>query len=109
MGRRCGAEKRAEPLKIVWSPQARADLREAVWYVAQDNPYAAKLLGDRIKEAIGKLPQQPHMGRPGRVPHTRELVITGTPYTVPYQVQRDRLEILRVFHQSRTWPENFED
>jgi toxin ParE1/3/4 len=96
-------------LKLVWSPQARADLRDAILYVAQDNPYAAKLLRERIKEAIEKLPEQPHRGRPGRVPHTRELVIAGTPYTVPYQVQRDRLEILRVFHQSRTWPESFTD
>lgn len=95
-------------MRVVWSSQARADLRKAVLYVAQDNPYVAKLLRERIKEALGKLSTQLHMGRPGRVPHTRELVIAGTPYTVPYQVQRNRLEILRVFHQSRTWPESFE-
>lgn len=91
-------------MKIVWSPQARADLREAIAYVARDNPYAAVRLRDRIKEAVSNLPHNPHTGRAGRVPHTRELVIPGIPYTVPYQVQRDQLEILRVFHQSRTWP-----
>ncbi len=94
-------------MKIIWSPQARSDLRGAVLYVARDNPRAAGGLRDRIKEAIGKLATHSQMGRPGRVPGTREWVISGTAYIVPYQVRNECVEILRVYHESRQWPESF--
>ena len=47
------------------------------------------------------------MGRPGRVPGTRELVVPGTRYLVPYRVTGDTLQILRVYHGARNWPEGF--
>jgi plasmid stabilization system protein ParE len=47
------------------------------------------------------------MGRPGRVPDTRELVISGTPYIVAYQVQGKVITILRILHSSRRWPKQF--
>jgi toxin ParE1/3/4 len=37
------------------------------------------------------------MGRPGRVPFTRELVVAGTPFVVIYRVRAD-VEIVRVLH-----------
>jgi plasmid stabilization system protein ParE len=45
------------------------------------------------------------MGRAGRVTGTRELVVAGTPYIVPYRVRVEAVEILRVFHAARKWPE----
>ncbi len=47
------------------------------------------------------------MGRAGRVPGTRELLIPGTPYIIPYRVRAGAVEILRVFHAARRWPERF--
>jgi toxin ParE1/3/4 len=46
------------------------------------------------------------MGRPGRVPGTRELVIPKTPFIVPYRLQRKVIQILRVYHGARRWPES---
>jgi toxin ParE1/3/4 len=40
------------------------------------------------------------------VPGTRELVIANTAYIVPYRVSGKRLQILRVYHSSRKWPES---
>ena len=45
------------------------------------------------------------MGRPGRVPGTREHMVTGTPYLLPYRVRDGVVEVLRVFHAARKWPE----
>jgi predicted transcriptional regulator len=50
------------------------------------------------------LSTQPQMGRPGRLPGTRELVLSGTPFIVPYRVKRERLELLAVFDGRRQWP-----
>jgi len=44
------------------------------------------------------------MGRPGRASGTRELVISGTPFILPYWVRSGEVEILRVMHASRHWP-----
>jgi addiction module RelE/StbE family toxin len=95
-------------MKVVLSPQAREDLREIFLYIAEDNPHAARLVQTRIKERVAELRNNPHIGRPGRVPGTRELVILRTPYLAPYQVTGDTIQILRVYHSSRQWPESFE-
>jgi toxin ParE1/3/4 len=42
------------------------------------------------------------------VPETRELVVSGTPYIVPYTVRGDVVEIHAVLHGARKWPERFD-
>lgn len=95
-------------MNVVFSPQAREDLREIFIYIAEDSPSAARLVLTRIKERVRELKDNPHIGRPGRVPGTRELVITKTSYLAPYQVVDDAIQILRVYHGSRQWPERFD-
>jgi len=94
-------------MKVIWSPEAREDLREIYSTLAVENPYAARALHERIQEGVQLLRDNPHIGRPGRVPGTKELVISGTPYIVPYQVRERRLDLLRVYHTARKWPERF--
>lgn len=88
---------------------ALRNLDSEMTYIAEDRPRAALSMVERIQEAVSKLADQPALGRPGRVTGTRELVIAGTPYIIPYRVREDAIEILRVFHGARRWPENFED
>jgi toxin ParE1/3/4 len=52
------------------------------------------------------LPENPQIGRPGRVPGTRELIIPKTPFIVPYRLQGNAIQILRIYHGARRWPEN---
>jgi len=47
------------------------------------------------------LAEQPGLGRPGRVPGTRELIVAKTRYIVPHRVRGETVEVLRVFHTSR--------
>ncbi|WP_348232164.1 hypothetical protein [Trichocoleus sp. DQ-U1] len=47
------------------------------------------------------------MGRPRRVPGTRELVVTRTPFIVSYRVIGDRVEILAAIHVARRWSDSF--
>lgn len=55
---------------------------------------------------VDALNQYPERGRPGRIFGTRELVISGYPFIVPYRVRRNEVQILRVFHTSRQLPED---
>ena len=95
-------------MRILWSPEALEDLTDIRAYVSQDDPAAATHLVKRIVSLVAKqLPANPMSGRPGRVQGTRELVIARTPFVAPYRVSSDRIEILRVYHAARLWPERF--
>jgi toxin ParE1/3/4 len=93
-------------MNIRWSPQALRDLASLRAFVAEDDPAAARRLVLRIVDAIETLlPDHPEIGRPGRVPGTRELVVPRTPYIVPYRVRHGTLQVLRVYHGARKWPD----
>jgi toxin ParE1/3/4 len=83
------------------------DLDAAEKFIAQDNSEAAAKVALTIVKAVSQLKDQPGTGRAGRVPGTRELVIAETPYIVPYRVKNDVVEILRVYHSARKWPDGF--
>jgi toxin ParE1/3/4 len=91
-------------VQVKWLQAARANLDAEAQYIARDNPLAAARVVVSITEAVERLREYPALGRPGRVIGTRELVVPGTPYIVPYRVRRNGLEILRVFHAARRWP-----
>lgn len=92
-------------MEIRWLDDALADIAEIYHYIAADDPNAAARVVRRIDTAVQLLGTTPHRGRPGRWPGTRELIVLPTPYIVPYQVQGNLVEILRVFHGARRWPE----
>lgn len=94
-------------MRIAWHRKARQDLRHVRVYIARDNPQAAAHVARSILQAVERLPGNPAIGRPGRVMDTRELVIAGTPYVVPYRVIGDVIVILRVLHGAQKWPDQF--
>ena len=91
-------------MRVRWLRQALRNLDEEATYIAADDPAAARLVVARVLDAVAMLAQQPGLGRPGRVPGTRELAVLKTRYVVPYRVRGDTVEILRVFHTSRRLP-----
>jgi toxin ParE1/3/4 len=93
--------------KIRWLRLALADLDELMVYIAKDNPEAATKVAGKIWETTRMLSNHPAIGKPGRVPGTREMVVTGTSYIVPYRVLANEVQILRILHGARKWPEKF--
>ncbi len=94
-------------MKIIWAQPARLDLLDIFDYIASASPKSAKTLLIEIKNRTALLIDNPHMGRIGRVYGTRELVVTGTPFILPYRISGQHIQILAVFHGARQWPENF--
>lgn len=89
--------------KIEWSLPAISDLESAGEYIAEENLTAAKRMASRVQEGVEYLAGHPHMGRPGRLEGTRELVVSGTPFIVVYWVREGAVQILRVLHHARKW------
>jgi toxin ParE1/3/4 len=59
----------------------------------------------RVYEAVGSLLQFPHLGRSGRKRGTRELVLSGLPFLAIYRVWQSAIEIARILHGARRWPQ----
>lgn len=92
-------------MRLRWTKHAERDLDEIASFIGQENPAAAaRVVLELIDRVEAALPGRPALGRPGRVLGTRELVIGGLPYIVPYRVRDKDIEILRVLHTSRRWP-----
>ena len=88
-------------VEIVWSPLARARLREIRAFVALDKPGAAERVATRLVAVVEALRNHPHLGRAGAEPGLRELVIGGTPYTVLYRVRGKRVVITTIWHAAQ--------
>jgi len=91
-------------MKVVWSPTADRNA-DAIWeYIAQDNIDAADAIAELVRAAADRLRDYPLMGKEGRTPRSREIVVAGTPYILVYRVSKDRIEIARVLHGRQDWP-----
>lgn len=89
---------------VRWLRKALENLDQEARYIASEDPAAAKRVVSRVLNAVALLEQQPQLGRRGRIHGTRELVVPGTSYLVPYRVIHDQVHILRVFHTARRTP-----
>lgn len=93
-------------MKIAWTRRSLRELDEIFAYVARESQPAAAALVDLIETRASTLALHPDLGRPGH-DGTRELIVSGTPYIIPYRVRDGRVEILAVFHGSRQRPDHF--
>lgn len=93
-------------MEIKWLRTALKILDQEAEYIAKEDPQAARLVVQRIYHTVSLLADNPSLGHPGRLPGTHELIIPKTRYIVPYRVRPrlQRIEILRVFHVSRKFP-----
>lgn len=96
-------------MPVIWTRQAAHQLSEAHEFIARDRREAADrqlLLIYRAAESLGIFPEK---ARTGRIPGTRELVVTGTSYVVGYRIRESSVRILGILHGARRWPETFRE
>jgi len=94
-------------MKLKWTRKAAGDLTQIrSYYIHQGNPSAAKDVALQLAALAETLIQHPAKGRAGRAPNTRELVVPDLPYIIVYRARDKQIEILRVIHTSRKWPDN---
>jgi toxin ParE1/3/4 len=90
-------------MRIIRRDSYAADLDRIVDHIALENPSAALDIWEDIERQSERLRDFPRSGRIGRMPETRELVVSGTPYIVVYLVSDD-VELIRVLHGAQKWP-----
>ena len=91
--------------KIIFAPQAIADLAEIVSYIAKDNPEAAERVGLALIERVTILENFPLIGAPyPKRAGVRKLV--SNPFLIFYRVhpEEGRVDILRYWHGAQEKP-----
>jgi len=87
-------------MRVTFDPAASDELDGIFAWIAKDSPRAAFEMLARIEAKVMRLetPALTHMGRPGLVEGTRELV--EWPYIIVYKVYeaRDEIVIVAVVH-----------
>jgi plasmid stabilization system protein ParE len=93
---------------IEWTEPAIQQLNQSYDYIALTNSETVAVrIVEHILASVQRLAVFPQSGRRGRVPQTRELVITDAPFIVAYTIEDSRILILAVYHSARQWPETF--
>jgi len=94
-------------MKLRYTPRAKLDIAEIHDYIAQENPQAAKRVILLIRKAAETLPQNPQIGKLGRIAETRELTVGRFPFMLAYRIESEEIQVLAIVHTARLWPENF--
>ena len=94
---------------IYWLERAAEDLYRIVSQLEETNPEKAEQLYRAVHDTATNLAYFPQLGRVGRVKGTREAVVPGAPYILPYRdvAADNRIEILAVLHARQAWPTSF--
>jgi toxin ParE1/3/4 len=93
---------------IFWTEQAVQQLDQTYNYIALANSeQVAERVTAQIVGSVQHLDSFPQAGGQGRVPGTRELVISRTPFIVAYTIAEDHVVVLALYHGARQWPEVF--
>ena len=87
-------------MALKWTKTALRSVDDIAGFIAKDNPSRATSFVQELNDGVTKLQAHPGMGRAGRVPGTRELVLHKN-YIAIYRVRGDDVEILRLHHVAR--------
>lgn len=90
-------------MRVRYTPLAVADLHELARYARHHlKEGAVAVLGATIREAVdGHLARFPELGKEGKVPGTRELVLTRLNVVVAYWLKGDELWVLSILRSER--------
>ena len=82
---------------------SRQDRRAICDYIETRDVRAALELDKLFSTKANKLTAVPQLGKPGRVPGTRELVAHKR-YVLVYEVAGNQIQVLRVLNTAWKWP-----
>lgn len=87
-------------MKIVFHPEANEEMIESArFYEERDDGLGIRFL-EAVEDTMRRIRQFPYAGPVERA-DIRKGFVSGFPFTVLYQVQRDQIYIAAVMHQHR--------
>lgn len=86
-----GPASRAKPLE--WSPRAWDAYSATLARIADQDPFAAQLVKDRVERALQRISDFPYLGTPGLPRGLRRFPIPNTGHIINYRVMRHAIRI----------------
>jgi toxin ParE1/3/4 len=88
-------------MRVRWQRRALADLKSfRAWLETIPNANADRAV-QRIKDAAQRLGRLGDIGRPSKLPNTRELSVPSAPYVIAYQMREGFILIVAVYHTAQ--------
>ena len=87
---------------LVWTINAKNDLKEIYEYIAIDSKYYANTFVEKIRNTTKKLKKYPNIGRivpEYNLDEIRELIYQN--YRIIYKISKKKLYIVSIFHAAR--------
>jgi toxin ParE1/3/4 len=94
-------------MKVIWSAASMRHLQQIIEYLQGESSGGAFTMRRRILQTVDRVSQMPHSGRIGRIDGTREAMVPHSPFIVVYEVSKQSIDILGIWHTARQWPESF--
>ena len=91
-------------MKLRFTARAIRQFTSIATFISQNNPAAARKVGQRIRAACELLLKYPSLGRPGIRTGTRELSIRGLPYVVVHRLTANEIIIVGIYHVRQLRP-----
>lgn len=89
-------------VRIIWSPDAAADLEAICEYIAKDSEYYARVFAQGVINAIERLLIFPESGRIVPEYNRKDLCeIIFQNYRIVYRIKSDAVEIVTITHGAR--------
>ena len=91
--------------RLIWSPQAIADLESICEYIARDSDRSAKVFAQRIIAVVESIPRQPLLGAEvPEYPHESIRERRFQNYRIIYRATSARIEVVSICHAARLMP-----
>jgi addiction module RelE/StbE family toxin len=91
-------------MQVNWTKSALNDLEIEANYLNKINPSIEDSFLECVESSIDLIKEYPELGRIGRVNQTRELILKKFQYILVYLVESSYIDIIRLLHTSRKWP-----
>ena len=86
-------------MKIVWSSEARQELRAIRKFIGRDSEFYAARMVARIVERVETTAEHPTRGNPvHEYPEAPLKEVHESPYRIIYRLLDDRLEVVTIVH-----------
>jgi len=86
-------------VKIVWSAEARQELRAIKKFIARDSEFYATRMVARIIERVEATAEHPTRGHPvHEYPEEILKEVHEAPYRIIYRISEDQLDVITIVH-----------
>jgi plasmid stabilization system protein ParE len=92
----------AKPLE--WARAARNAFEASINFIASEDPFAARLVVERVENALKQIQAYPRIGRPAGARGRRAFPIPDTGHIINYRETKSTIRILRWYRGKQNVP-----